>query len=69
MMLQKEKSKFETFDWYTERTETAKKEPVLSWINDARTDFLHRQALEPKKLDGVASYRKSENHIKGLGWS
>jgi hypothetical protein len=48
MMLQKEKSKFETFDWYTEWTETAKKEPILSWINDARTDFFHRQALEPK---------------------
>jgi hypothetical protein len=48
LMLQKEKGEFEAFDWYISWSRAAKQDPVLSWINDARTDFFHRQALEPK---------------------
>lgn len=46
-MLQKEKAVFDNFDWYVEWVEKAKDDPILSWINDARTNFVHRQALEP----------------------
>lgn len=46
-MLQKEKGAFDDFDWYMAWVEKAKHDAVLSWINDARTNFVHRQALEP----------------------
>ncbi len=47
-MLQKEQRVFKDFAWYQEWVERAKKDPVLQWLNDARTDFVHRQSLEPK---------------------
>jgi len=47
-MLQSEKSAFQNFDWYKKWRETAKGDPVLSWLNDARTNVVHRRALEPK---------------------
>lgn len=46
-MLQKERVAFNNFDWYQSWVERAKKDPVLSWLNDARTDVVHRQALQP----------------------
>jgi hypothetical protein len=47
-MLQKESSKFEDFGWYDEWVLRAKDDKFLRWLNDVRTDFIHRQALEPK---------------------
>lgn len=47
-MLQSEKSVFESFDWYEAWREKAKEDPVLTWLSDARTDVVHRRALEPK---------------------
>jgi len=46
-MLQKEKGAFDNFDWYAAWATKAKQDAVLSWVNDARTSFVHRQALEP----------------------
>jgi hypothetical protein len=46
-MLQKEKRVFKDFTWYQEWTEKAKNDLVLCWLNDARTDFVHRQSLAP----------------------
>ena len=46
-MLQKEHSVFDDFTWYQKWVEQAKKDSVLSWLSDARTDFVHRQSLEP----------------------
>ena len=46
-MLQKEKDIFEDFSWYDEWTERAKDDPVLPWLVSARTDLVHRTALEP----------------------
>jgi len=47
-MLQTEKSKFDDFGWYDEWVLRAKSDKFLRWLNDARTTFIHRQALEPK---------------------
>jgi hypothetical protein len=47
-MLQKESSKFDDFGWYDEWVSRAKKDKFLLWLNGTRTDFVHRQALEPK---------------------
>jgi hypothetical protein len=47
-MLQKEKEVFADFGWYSEWVLKVKKDEVLRWLNDARTDFVHRQALQPK---------------------
>jgi hypothetical protein len=47
-MLAKERSAFDNFDWYSEWVEKAKKDPVLAWINNARTAIVHRQSLEPQ---------------------
>jgi hypothetical protein len=46
-MLQKEQAVFENFDWYQSWVEEAKKSPTLSWLHGARTDVVHRQALQP----------------------
>ncbi len=46
-MLQSEKSAFQDFTWYGEWVARAKDDPALLWLNGARTDFVHRQALEP----------------------
>jgi len=46
-MLQSEKGGFEDFTWYEEWAAHAKDDTVLKWLNSARTDFFHRQALEP----------------------
>jgi len=46
-MLQKEQAAFKDFKWYQEWAERAKKDSVLRWLGDARTDLVHRQALEP----------------------
>ena len=46
-MLQNEKGAFDNFDWYRAWAEQAKQDTFLSWVNSARTDFVHRQALEP----------------------
>lgn len=47
LMLQNEKGAFNNFDWYNAWVEAAKQDKFLSWVNSARTDFFHRQALEP----------------------
>jgi len=47
-MLQKEKDKFDDFEWYEKWVLRAKNDKFLRWLNDTRTDFIHRQALEPK---------------------
>jgi hypothetical protein len=47
-MLQSEKGVFENFNWYEAWKEKAKQDSVLSWLNSARTDVIHRHALEPK---------------------
>jgi len=47
-MLQKEGSKLGDFGWYDEWVARAKTDRFLRWLNDTRTDFIHRQALEPK---------------------
>ena len=47
-MLQKESSKIDDFRWYDEWVLRAKSDKFLLWLNDARTNFIHRQALEPK---------------------
>jgi hypothetical protein len=49
-MLQKEQSVFPNFSWYREWSERAKSDILLRWLNDARTDFVKRQALAPKSL-------------------
>lgn len=46
-MLQTEKAVFTEFGWYEEWVSRAKEDQVLRWLNSARTDFVHRQALEP----------------------
>jgi len=46
-MLQKERAAFDNFDWYQTWVEEAKNDPVLCWLGDARTDVVHRQALQP----------------------
>lgn len=46
-MLQKERAVFNNFDWYQSWVEEAKNDPVLHWLNDARADVVHRQALQP----------------------
>ena len=46
-MLQNEKSAFQQFDWYELWREKAKNDAVLSWLNGARADVVHRRALEP----------------------
>jgi hypothetical protein len=47
-MLQKEQEVFKDFSWYQTWVEQAKKDPVLQWLNDVRTDYVHRQSLEPQ---------------------
>ena len=47
-MLQSEKKSSENFDWYEAWREKAREDPVLSWLNSARADVVHRRALEPK---------------------
>ena len=46
-VLQKEKAAFADFSWYREWAKQARKEPVLRWLHDARTEFVHQQALAP----------------------
>jgi len=46
-MLQTEKAAFAEFNWYDEWVSRAKGDPALQWLNSARRDFVHRQALEP----------------------
>ena len=46
-MLQKEKAVFDDFRWYQSWVKEAKKDQVLCWIGDTRTDIVHRQALQP----------------------
>jgi len=46
-MLQSEKAVFKNFDWYDDWVAKAKNDPVLIWLNSARIDVVHRQALEP----------------------
>lgn len=46
-MLQKERAAFEDFGWYQLWVKQAEKDPMLRWVSDARTDVVHRQALEP----------------------
>ena len=46
-MLQKEKAVFDDFSWYEEWAKRAKADPVLAWLGSARTDLVHRDALEP----------------------
>jgi hypothetical protein len=61
-MLQTEKSKFTDFGWYDEWVLRAKNDTFLRWLNDARTTFIHRQALEPKsylKMRCIDNPRKS----------
>ena len=47
-MLQKEQATFDDFSWYQSWVEEAKKDQVLCWMHDARTDIVHRQALQPR---------------------
>jgi hypothetical protein len=47
-MLQKEQSVFSDFTWYREWSDRAKKDAILSWLSDTRTDFVHRKSLEPQ---------------------
>lgn len=47
-MLQKEQAVFSDFAWYGEWINKAKDDALLRWLVDARTDFVHRQALGPK---------------------
>lgn len=46
-MVQTEKAVFTDFGWYDEWVEGAKGNRVMRWLKDARTDFVHRQALAP----------------------
>ncbi len=46
-MLQNEKSVFKDFAWYEQWAATAKNDPVLRWLNDARVTFVHQDALAP----------------------
>jgi hypothetical protein len=46
-MLQKEKTEFQDFGWYTDWSEHAKTDPVLRWLGKARTGVVHQHALEP----------------------
>ena len=46
----KEQSVFPDFSWYREWSERAKSDILLRWLNDARTDFVKRQALAPRSL-------------------
>jgi len=46
-MLQKERSAFQDFSWYENWVEKAKTNPILKWLKDTRTDFVHAQSLEP----------------------
>ena len=46
-MLQKEKHVFADFGWYQSWVEESKKSPVLSWLESARTNVVHREALVP----------------------
>jgi hypothetical protein len=46
-MLQKEKDAFVDFSWYSDWREKAKIDPVLAWIDSARTDLVHKTALAP----------------------
>lgn len=52
-MLQNEKTVFPDSTWYQEWAEQARKDPVLRWLHDARTDFVHRQSLEPHSWLGM----------------
>jgi hypothetical protein len=47
-MLQKEQGAFPDFEWYREWAEKAKQDPLLRWLNEVRTIFVHQKALEPK---------------------
>jgi hypothetical protein len=46
-MLQKEKGAFQDFSWYDEWVKAARSNPVLSWLQNIRTTFVHQGALEP----------------------
>jgi hypothetical protein len=46
-MLQKEKQLFKDFSWYKSWVEKAKTDPALSWLEIARTNVVHRDALVP----------------------
>jgi hypothetical protein len=75
-MLQKEQSAFEDFVWYSEWVEIAKKDFFLQWLGDTRTDFVHRQSLEPNSwLELKCFNNTSEFHdeepmqLKGMNYS
>jgi hypothetical protein len=46
-MLQKEQHVFADLSWYESWVEKAKKDSVMSWLQGARTNVVHREALIP----------------------
>ena len=46
-MLQKEPSAYKEFTWYLEWRKQAKADPLLKWLHDTRTNFVHCESLEP----------------------
>jgi hypothetical protein len=46
-MLQKEKHVFADFSWYQSWVEKAEKDSAMSWLQSARTNVVHREALIP----------------------
>jgi hypothetical protein len=47
-MLQNEQVAFPSFDWYRAWAVRAREDTLLRWVNAARPEFVHRQALEPR---------------------
>jgi hypothetical protein len=47
LMLQTEKEVFKDFGWYGEWVANAKRDPLLTWLNETRVELVHRKALEP----------------------
>ena len=48
LMLQKGKGLFDDFSWYSDWSESAKKDPVLAWANKSRVAVVHERSLEVK---------------------
>jgi hypothetical protein len=73
-MLQKEQGIFKDFSWYHTWVEQAKKDPALQWLHDARTDYVHRQALEPHSwlsmrcIDNPRQYLSDEDDDGSLAF-
>jgi hypothetical protein len=61
-MLQSEKDVFKSFDWYDKWVLSAKDDPILKWLNSARTDFVHRGALEPDSWLELRCLDNPKNH-------